>query len=120
MKYIKLTFLILMVICLSCQSEHKDNYNENLVWAVELTLKPQTDENYLPTEDPEIKALVLKHGVEFRQSAADTTLPELMPYYQLRGKGSMSKESRENIIKAFLATGKFEDYVREFGIANTC
>ena len=37
--------------------------DKNETWTVQFKLKPQTDESYLATEDPEIQALVLKHGV---------------------------------------------------------
>jgi hypothetical protein len=36
--------------------------------AVKLILKPQEDESNLPTEDPEIQALFLKHGVTTMQT----------------------------------------------------
>jgi hypothetical protein len=39
----------------------KKEYNGVLDYAVELTLKPQIDESYLVTEDPEIKALISKY-----------------------------------------------------------
>ena len=99
---------------------------ELLGWAVEFTLKPQADKSYLATEDLEIKALISKHGVEFRQTVEDVKYPELLPYYTLKLKGNCiicdeseeTKEMRKNIINDFLATGKFEDHVKEYEIVH--
>ena len=72
------------------------------------------------TEDPEIKTLVSKYDVKFRQSFSGTRLPELMQYYTLTAENnSMSTENKENVINDFLATGKFKDEVREFEIVHT-
>ena len=84
-------------------------------WSVRLTLKPQADANYLATEDPQIKALVLKYGVEFRQDwqgIIPIPIPELLMFYTLKGKGG-----RKIVIRDFLSTGKFEDEVYDYGIA---
>ena len=97
-----------------------DESNVVLDWAVKMKLKPQADETYLPTKDPDIKALLLKHGVNLKQSWwLPTTNPELLLYYDLRGRGTMNRKSRENAIKDFLATGKFEDEVYDYGVAHT-
>jgi len=88
-------------------------------WAVKIKLKPHADKSYLVTEDPEIIALVLKYNVSISRSWwLPTTNPELLLYYDLRIKDSTSKEDRENIIKDFLLTGKFEDEVYEYGIGS--
>jgi superoxide dismutase len=104
-------------------------HNGVLDYAVQFTLKPQADKNYLATEDHKIKALILKHSVEFRQSfpgSSSTFCPELLPYYTLTIRGSCmcdeskeAKEIREKIIKDFLSTGKFEDDFMESEIAYT-
>jgi len=86
-----------------------------LDWTVRLKLKPQADKNYLATEDTEIMALVLKHGVRISQSWPDPKAPlELLLDYDLRGSGTMSEESKIHCIADFLATGKFEDEVYEY------
>ena len=94
-------------------------YAQELDFAVELTLKNQENKDYRATDDPEIKVLSSRHDITFSQSFQGTKNPELLPYYTLRGRGSMSKESRESAIKDFLATGKFEGDVREFEIVHT-
>jgi hypothetical protein len=95
--------------------------SQEIPWVVKLKLKPQTDESYLPTEDPEIKTLLSKHDVTMTQTMppGPRSIPELLSYYDIRGKGSMSKKSKENCIADFLATGKFEDEVFEYGISHT-
>jgi hypothetical protein len=109
----------LFFMALGCGTNN-DN-EEPIPWAVKLKLKPQTDESYLPTEDPVIKALLSKHGVTMRQTMppGPRSTPELLSYYTLTGSSNMSKESREHCIADFLATGKFEDEVFEYGIAHT-
>ena len=97
-------------------------HNGALDYTVGLTLKPQADKSYLATEDPKIKALISKYGVEFRQTVEDIKYPDLLPYYTLTITGSCiicdereeTKEMRKNIINDFLATGKFEDHVKEY------
>ena len=89
--------------------------NDILEWAVRFTLKPNTDESYLATDDPEIKALVAKYDVIFYQTYQGFKTPELLLLYTLRGKGC----DKENVIKDFLATGKFEDDVYEYEITHT-
>ena len=100
-------------------SAEEDDWVPGESWAVKLKLKPQADENYLATEDLEIQALLSKHDVVMRQTMppGPRSTPELLSYYTLTGKSSMSKESRENCIKDFLSTGKFEDEVFEYGIS---
>ena len=94
---------------------------ETIDWAVKLKINPQEDESYLPTEDPEIKDLLSKHGVTMTQSfPGPRSTPELLLYYDLRGSGNMSTESKENCIKDFLATEKFEDEVYEYGVVIWC
>ena len=117
---------IVFFVSLSCGNQ-KPVLQENVDcieasgWAVKLKLKPQADESYLPTEDPEIKALLSKYGVTMNQimPLGPRSSPELLLYYDLRGPCSMSKERRENCIADFLATGKFEDEVFEYGISHT-
>ena len=94
------------------------NYsNLGFEWAVELKLKPQADESYLATEDTEIKALITKYDVELSQHLGTVRHPEIFWwYYNLSGTGN----NKENAIKDFLATGKFENYVREYDISYTC
>ena len=97
-----------------------DEGNVVLDWAVKMKLKPQADETYMPTRDPNIKALALKHGVYLKQSCPNPgSTPELLMYYDLRGRGTMSKESIDNAIKDFLSTGKFEDEVYEYELVHT-
>ena len=88
-----------------------------LGWTVRLKLKPQEDEKYLATEDPEIQDLLAKHGVTIVQTCPGAKTLELLLYYYLKGPGRMSKENRENVIKDFLSTEKFEDEVHEPEIA---
>ena len=76
-------------------------------WSVRLTLKPQPNADYLATEDPEIIALVLKHGVEFRLSAPG--IPQFLLLYDLSGK-----DGRKIVMKDFFATGKFEEKFYEY------
>ena len=67
-------------------------------WSVTLNLIPQPDVDYSPIDDPEIKALMLKHNVRFYQL--------ILFQYHLSGTGG-----RKNAVKEFLATGKFEEDV---------
>jgi len=113
-----------MILCslffmtLGCEKKVSDE--EPISWSVRLKLKPQTDESYLPTEDPVIKALLLKHGVKMKQTFPGAKNPEQLLYYDLTVSGNTDKESKERFIKDFLATGKFEDDVYEYGIAHAC
>jgi len=90
---------------------------ENKLWegcihfycGVRLKLKPQEDENYLATEDPEIQALVVKHGVAFRQTyPGPKSTPELLLFYSITNEYYL-KINMVTVVKDFLATGKFED-----------
>ena len=82
-------------------------------WVVELKLKPQADPDYLATEDPEIKALELKHDVKLSQTFAGLTNPESLLKYALRGK-----DGRKRALEDFFATGKFdENYLKESRLA---
>jgi len=113
--------LFFMALGCGTNIDSAENDNEELPWVVRIKLKPQTDESYLPTEDPVIKALLLKYGVTLTQTLTVSKAPqELLLDYDLRGSGTMSKESREHCIADFLATGKFEDEVYEYGIAHAC
>ncbi|MCL2074345.1 MAG: hypothetical protein FWH18_10510 [Marinilabiliaceae bacterium] len=79
-------------------------------WAGDLILKPQEDVNYVATNDPEIIAIVEKHGVELSQVWAgprDVINPDLLLIYLLKGTGMVSKEKS---LSDFFATGKFEEW----------
>ena len=80
-------------------------------WVVRLTLIRQTDESYLPTEDPEIQALIEKHGVMLRQIwTMPSTNPDLFLDYDLIGRGG----NKEVAIKDFISTGKFDAKVMDY------
>jgi len=89
---------------------------EELGWSVRLKLKPQPDESYLTTEDPEIIALVAKYDLIFEQTCPGAKNPELLLYYDLTGMWC-NQEKKKTGIKAFLAIGLFEDEVYEYGYA---
>ena len=104
-----------------------DHYQVGL--AVEFRLKPQIGSrtrNYSIAADVEVKALSSKHNATLRPSFPGTRDPVLQQYYTLIIRGDyMSVKSRERgenrakyeaVIGDFLAIGKFENYVREFGI----
>ena len=86
--------------------------------SVRLKLKHQKDKNYIVTEDPEIKALVFNNDVTFKQAFPGASSPDLLLYYDLTRKDNMSMENWEKTINEFLATGKFENEVYEYGIAH--
>ena len=122
---LKITAILLIVAGgLSACAEKNDNPEKKsestdypvLNWAVEFTLKSTIDINLSITEIPEIKALIEEHDVTFRESFQNTKIPDLMIYYTLTGK---ERSTKNVIIKDFLATGLFEDYVRELGTAYT-
>jgi len=119
-KSIVSTLCVLFFLIFGCGNSITSSENGNeepivLPWVVKLKLKPQADENYLPTEDPAIKALLSKHGVTMTQTWPDPQASrELLLDYDLRGSGAMSEESKANCIADFLATGKFEDEVFEY------
>jgi hypothetical protein len=81
-------------------------------WAVEFRLKPQITD--CPTEHPEIKALVAKHNVTFKQSYPGFQTPELLLLYTLLGEDCSNLCYVRAVVRAFLAIGLFE-YVRFFG-----
>ena len=85
-------------------------------WAVRLFLIPQADETYLATKDPEIKALIEKHNVIFYQTYAGERNFGLELYYSLLRR-KCENDNKENAIKDFLATGKFENCIIEYEIA---
>ena len=82
-------------------------------WSVRLKLKLQADESYLATRDPEIRTLIAKHRVIFQLCFPGANNPELLLFYDLKGK-----DNKENVINDFLATGKFEDDVYEYEKVN--
>ena len=88
---------------------------QNSVWTVELKLKPGADESYLATENTKIKALISKHRVRFYRSYPGFNPPVFLLYYTLTGNSD-----RESTIKDFLATGMFDDNVRELCIHFAC
>lgn len=115
MKKDKLILFICFLIFLSCTNAgelHSSNEEDDKLelleedrfeWFAGLKLKPQADVNYLATEDPIIKSLILKHGVTIRLAMppGPRSTPGLLLYYTLIGKYSMSQESRESCVKAF-------------------
>ena len=81
---------------------------------VRFKLKLHADESYLATEDPEIQALVAKYGIGFRQTYPGSQTPELGLFYTLNNE--YDKEvNMINVVRDFLATGKFEGEVYEYG-----
>ena len=89
-------------------------YSQELGYSLRLKLKPSTERNYLATDDAGIKALASRHGLALKQSYPGAQNPELLLFYDLTVKTSMNRESRDAIVKDFLATGKFEDEIREY------
>ena len=87
--------------------------------AVRIKLKPQTDERYLATEDPEMIALVSKYNLTLYQTypGKEKSTPDLLLYYTLKTNDCMSRENWEKAVNEFLSTGKFEDEVYEYEIA---
>ena len=85
-------------------------------FAVDIRLIPSlyADKNYNVLEDPEIKALVAKHGVKFFQSYPNSQYPSWLEQYAILG----IDRNIEPIIRDFIATGKFTNYVRGFYIVN--
>ena len=95
MKKLTILFTILLVTCFY-------GYSQELTVSVRLKLKPQKDSSYKATEDLEMKALVLKHGVlNFKQACPGDKNPELLLYYNLSVKRSMSKQDRAQFIRDF-------------------
>ena len=76
-----------------------DDCHAELGYGARIKLKPQVDKSYCPTEDPEIKALLSKHGLGMRQTMPRAKNPELLLYYSITIEDS--RECRENYIKDF-------------------
>jgi len=92
---------------------------EELDWAVKLKLKTGLDDNNLLSEDLEIKSLLLKYDVTISPSWWIPNSPyELYLYYDVKGKGIMSVEIRENVINDLLKTKKFESDVYIYEITH--
>ena len=89
-------------------------HSQELGYSLRLKLTPQTNRNYLATDDAGIKALASRHGLILKQSYPGAQNPELLLFYDLTVKTRMNRESRDAIVKDFLATGKFEDEIREY------
>ena len=87
-----------------------DNTVYRWLWSLQIKQKPQTDERYLATEDPEIKAILLRHDVELNQSSPNTRNSALMLYYTLRGNSCWM-----NVVKELFATGKFKNRIYHDG-----
>jgi len=100
------------------ESQENDDCIEELGWSVRFTLKSQSDEIYLSTEGSDIQSLIDIHNVIFYQTWPDAKTPELLLLYTLTGRWC-DKQNKEKAIKDFLATGKFEDDVYEYGYAHT-
>jgi subtilisin family serine protease len=84
-------------------------------WVVSIRLIPRADEDYLTylaTEDPEIKALAAKHGIEISRFTLnpDPIVPQWKFEYSLEGRN----RSIEPVLRDLMATGKFEKYVGGF------
>ena len=107
--------LSLLIILFACNV----GYSQELDYVVRIKLKPQRDLSYLATKDAKMISLASKHGVTLTQTWPVPEAPrELLLDYDLRIKGSTDKESKDRFIKDFLATGKFEDEVFEYGISH--
>ena len=117
-RFARIRKLVMVTLCMffltisGCSNQNDSwptNYDK-INWSVRLKLKPQLDKKYLANEDPEIKALISKHDLMFYQTYPETkSVPELLLYYTLKGKNN-----KENAIKDFLETGKFENDVYEY------
>ena len=83
-------------------------------WSGMIKLKPQENENYLATRDPEMISIINKHGIKFYRTWSGTKDVELLLYYTLEGTGVISKE---NAIRDLFATGKFEEWYKESGMS---
>jgi len=108
-----------MAIVITACSDNPIKQDDEIIqeFAVRLKLKPQIDANYLATESPVIKSLVLKHNVEFYQSCPNPgSTPELLLLYNLSGKGK-----KNLIINDFFATGMFDkNYLFEYDTVYLC
>jgi len=83
-------------------------------FTVQLMLNSEAS-NGLATENPEIKALVAKHGVTFYQSYPEFSIPQFLLYYTLTGYGY-----KHVIVQDFLETGLFDGNVRDYCIHFHC
>ena len=83
-------------------------------FTVDIRLIPSlyADKTYDVIEDPEIKALVEKHGVKFYQSYPNSKYPSWREQYGILGIDC----NIEPVIRDFIATGKFTNYVRGFSL----
>jgi subtilisin family serine protease len=100
-KYVT-TIILIMTLCLPAFSQI----------AVEIKLKPQENKSYTINKDVDLRAISDKHGAVLKQSYPNAKNPELLLYYDLIIKDS--KGSKEDVIKDYIKTGKFENDVREF------
>ena len=121
LKFVAFSAILLMLVgsFFSCGDDTNEECTEEMTWSLRFKLKPQADENYLATEDSEILDLVAKHDIiRFYQTYQGFQTPELLLYYTLTGKWC-NKENKEKVIDDFLATGKFEDEVYDYGTAHS-
>jgi len=82
-------------------------------WSGEMKLKLQ-GVSYSATNDPEIIDIIKKYDLEMYQSYWGAKTPELLLYYTLRGERLYNKE---NSVRDLNATGKFEEWFQDGGIA---
>ena len=76
-----------------------------------IKMKIQEDKNYRASEDTEMKALALRHGLGLRQTyPGPKSTPELLLYYTITIEDSRERKDG-HYINDFLATGKFENDV---------
>ena len=95
------------------------DWPEELDWAVKLKLKTGLYDNNILSEELEIKSLLLKYDVTISPSWWIPNSPsELYLYFDVKGKGIMSVESRENVINDLLKTKKFESDVYIYEITH--
>ena len=101
----------LLAVKCSKESTQKDSGCE--IYGARLKVKPQyaATENYSIIEDPQIKALLTKHGLRMHQITDHEDFPELTLKYNLTPE---FRENRECYVHEFLSTGKFEDEVNIF------
>ena len=80
-KILKITAILLIMAgsFYSCEKKNSDCHPE-LRYGARLKLKPKY-ESYCPTEDPEMKALLSKHGLGMRQTYGGFKTAELLLYY---------------------------------------
>jgi len=105
--------LVLAGLMVSCNEE--DNCIDGLGWSVRLKLNSQEHVDSL-LENAEIQKISTRYDVEVHQSYPGAITPELLRYHTLTGRWC-NERRRRSTINAFLATGKFENYVYEYGTA---